>query len=391
MRDNRHADKTPVLSRARLGRHVLDGLLFISFLSISLGVLADYQEGGNSWKQGDWLINNAGTPVRRGPFGSMVLFVGDLLGASPLAVICIIQVLVLAMLFLALRALVARAGPVRVQALLLLSPAMFTVFWATDPQGAVRKELLAFAGLALVGLGALRVDRAALWLGVAVFCISTLAHEAMVLFLPMLLAILVVSGLHESAPRQAIAAGVIAICASAGAFLFALGHVQVADPGAVCAPLLDRGLDGRICDGAIKWLANDARAGAEAVADRLTASSLSGFAIAVLVALAPFACLVWIVTRRLLSLVLLILSAVPFMPLYPFTEDWGRWLSLHVFSMAVLLACAMATGRVRLRKPPSRWLVGALVALALLVSPSHMIGVAGAGARIAKDILPPPG
>lgn len=45
---------------------------------------ATWQSGGHAWLQGDWLINLAGGPVRRGPFGEALRVVADTTGLSPL-------------------------------------------------------------------------------------------------------------------------------------------------------------------------------------------------------------------------------------------------------------------------------------------------------------------
>ncbi len=370
-------------------RRGLDAVLALVWLVISLGVLQDYLSGGNRWKHGDWLINTAGGPVRRGPFGSAVLSVGDLLGISPLLVVCVLQVVILAVLFLAFRALVDRAGPVRLQAMLWLSPAFFTVLWVVEPQGAVRKELLAFAGLSLLALGAVSGRLIVLWLGVLVYCISTIAHEGMVLFGPVFIGILVLSGLFRSAPWQALSATLIAIGVSGAALFYALVHARVEDPNLVCAPLLERGLDPEICAGAISWLAHDAGVGVAAVAERLTGASVVGFLLGALAAFAPFGYLVSVGTRPRLGLVILLGAVLPILPLFPVASDWGRWLSLQVFSMSVLLSCAMASGRFPLRAVPSRGLVVGAVGMALLVSPNHAIGLSGLAVKITRAVLPP--
>ncbi len=58
---------------------------------ILLRLFYDIHSGGNSWKQGDWLINNYSLEIRRGPIGSFFILISDILGSSPLTVVFVTQ------------------------------------------------------------------------------------------------------------------------------------------------------------------------------------------------------------------------------------------------------------------------------------------------------------
>ena len=89
----------------------------------------DWLAGGNSWRQGDWLIHGLAEPVRRGPFGTALLTVADLSETNPLAVLIAFQGLALTLIFGAVVLAVAQLGGTGKLWLLLLSPAFLVVFW----------------------------------------------------------------------------------------------------------------------------------------------------------------------------------------------------------------------------------------------------------------------
>ena len=379
MKDGKHQATSASPSSIFLN-YTTSAFLILSFLYISLGVFCDYRAGGNSWKQGDWLINNEAGNVRRGPFGSMILSASDFAGSNPLLIVSSIQIIFLAVLFISFRLLADQGRKSPITILILISPAIFTAFWVADPQGSVRKELLAFAGLSLSALAAVRENRLIFWLGVLTFCVSILAHEAMVLFTPTFFGIILVSRLHKTAIAHALSASLIVSLFSLFAFFYAISCSQAIDVIAICAPLIERGLDKEICGGAIKWMAYDSAYGFQAVISKINIRSLGGFLISYAAALAPFLYFIWIGRRSTGSGVILVLLALPFVPLYFIAVDWGRWMSFHIFSAAILLACAMAKDSFPIRRNPSNHHIFLLAIFAFFISPQHTIGIIWGGA-----------
>lgn len=364
---------------ARLLWRAAEGLLVVSFVYVTLVTLRDIRWGGNSWKQGDWLINNAGGEVRRGGFGSAVLSIADLIGTSPLVLVAALQIAMLAVLYLAFRHLAARLPDPRVAALILVSPAIFTVFWAADPQGSMRKEIIAFAGIALAAIGATQNRTMPLWAGTVLLCISFFAHEAMVLLAPAYLGVLLVSGMVRSAPRQVLVAAASVVGIASFALHHALTHARIADTAQVCAPLLARGLPQSICVGAIEWLEFDAARGHREMLVWMHPANVAGFVIAYALALAPFVYLSALSRRPARTAAILLALGVPFLPLYAVSVDWGRWMSLHVFSAAILASCALLQGAAGFRRPPASGPVALLLALSLVAAPLHTVGLKTGG------------
>jgi hypothetical protein len=379
---------TDKLLRPALLRRYVDIFLLISFTYISLRVIYDYRMGGNPWKQGDWLINNAAGLIRRGPFGSAIIFISDLIDINPLLLVSVVQIALLAALFISFRLLVKAINNPKISLILIVSPAVFSVFWCADPQGSVRKELIAFLGLTTYARGAFRANWKLLWLGVGLFCVSAISHEAMSIFVPNFLWIIISSELYKTSFIHSAITLAAIFCFSIISFVFALMNSRVEDTTQICMALTARGLNGSICDGAIRWLSYDSSFGLEQVVSRLGAQSVVGFLISYAAALAPFAYVIWLSERKKLGFIALILLALPFAPLYIVAVDWGRWISFHIFSAAVILACAMAKNKFPLRSNPSNNGVMLLTILGLFISPQHTMGImlGGIVRQVASDV-----
>jgi hypothetical protein len=353
---------------------------------LTLVLLQDLVGGGHEWRQGDWLINLADGPVRRGPIGSAILALADLVAQSPLALVVALQItllLILAAATLALaRPLIAAHAPT---ALLFLSPGFFFVFWASDPGGSGRKELLMFTAFALLLLshGPSRPPTRALRLCALLLAVTAgFAHEANVLLLPAFLACLIlILRLEQRSWPAVTAAAFMFTAAGAAALAFAAQHPS-ASPTAVCAPLLAHGLSPSLCSGSIAWLTSDPNTLAALKAAALADADFPGFALAYALVLLPIGlvCRQHSHAPRLLGLCLL--SALPFLPLYLLAADWGRWLSFHIVSLVFLLIALRRTGLIMPERQTSTPLLALLLLAGLLWSPRPVIGLQPGGPLI---------
>ena len=71
------------------------GSLLLAALYILQQSVQNYQDGGDLWKQGDWLINSELGPVRRAFLGNIILRISDISNTSPLLITWLIQVILL--------------------------------------------------------------------------------------------------------------------------------------------------------------------------------------------------------------------------------------------------------------------------------------------------------
>ena len=78
---------------------ILSTLYIITLLNILFFLIYSIKNGGNSWSQGDWLINNEIQIVRRGWFGSFILFLSENLSLNPLYLLGLIQSIIIFFIF----------------------------------------------------------------------------------------------------------------------------------------------------------------------------------------------------------------------------------------------------------------------------------------------------
>ncbi|WP_439519103.1 hypothetical protein [Hydrogenophaga sp.] len=355
---------------------ILAGVLI--YLGYALYI--DWTIGGNSWKQGDWLIHGLGEPVRRGPFGSALLTLSDALGTSPLAVLLVFQGLVIALIFGVVGAAAIRLGaPVKLL-VLLLSPAFVVLFWFNDPQGSVRKEMLAYLAFLPLILASMsgRGRHLALALSMVAYGLAVVAHEGNVFFLPFLwLAMWLVMPSHTPlAARLAILSvpGLLAFAAG----VYAVLHPNVPDTRLICTHLMQRGLDLSICDGAIAYMETTPGEG-RMHPGRLLSTHFRNFLLLYAACLVSFRLLFQGARHPDAWFAAVLVSGLAFVPMYLLAGDYGRWLNFHISALVLVLLVYFSERRPDwLYEAPRRLDVACVLALQLLVvgishSPGELI------------------
>ncbi len=360
-------------------------LAFWVAIAIVLAYLVqDFALGGNAYKQGDWLINIDQVVVRRGILGSAFIAAADFLHLDLLLLVVLVQAGLLLLFAACLWRVISKLGEHAEHALywlLIFSPTFVILFWANDPQGSLRKEILVYAafGLILYALAnrAGAADAAGSprwpWAGaVALFAAGMIAHEANLLFLPAFAWLLYRSARAGLVPWRELAltlALLLAVAAlSAGFFLL---HVSLTDAGPVCAPLLARGLSAGFCDGAIRWVTRDLSYAMRVTAGNWSAASwgfwlIYGWASALVL----WFSLHFVQRRRLL--LMYGLTALPFLPLFHVALDWGRWMNFHISSWIFLVLADYLLGRLQQSRPCNDRHLFVLLFSFAAWAPSHM-------------------
>jgi len=343
-----------------------------------LAIRGDLLAGGHAYRQGDWLINLAGGPVRRGLPGEAVLGMARATGADPVALICALQ----AALVLGLFALLIRAGrrltDTGAALFLFAGPGCFVAFWAADPDGALRKETLLFTALALLLTAAQSPRRAGALAGgaAALYALACLWHEAMALWLPAMLAALALltgqGALTRSAARRA---GAVMLAGAAAGLGWALAFPATGTPHAQCAALMQLGARVELCHGSIDWTGSGAPRIAETFAYYLTPANAAHFALAAALALAPLAWLARHLGATRTALTGAAICLLPALPLYAVAVDWGRFLTISLTALACLAAIRLSRPGAETAHPPVPLVaVATSLAAALLLTPAHTIG-----------------
>jgi hypothetical protein len=363
------AIKHNTLERLHTSKNLLNAIFCLSFSLVFYRLMRDFSLGGHRWRQGDWLINNHGEIIRRGPLGSFFIYIGDLAATDPLVVVIAVQLLISIALYISFRHLIVRHAPPSSWVLLAISPALFLLLWPTEAITAFRKEMIVFVALCLFALGAIRRNWFVYWAAVATYVIAMISHEAMILFLPVFVAVMWATDLLTEKTGICVATSTFLAAVAAGSLAYAVAFSQTNDVRAICVPLLERGLTPNICSGAIWWLSFDTSYGFNGDPDLLSFARMLGFFLGYLSSLLPVFYLGWLYQRMALVLTLTVVLFVPFAPLYFVAIDWGRWVSMHVFSLIIVLICLQATGRLKLVALPSKKALFRITCVSLLIAP----------------------
>ncbi len=298
--------------------------------------------GDDPWQTGDWLINYAAGPVRRGLIGTLL---GLLPGAEPARWALVgIQTACYATIFAGAVTLFLRSTRRSGWVPLVLSPA-FVLFGMFDFPGSHRKEILglaALAGLLWVATRSTthpRRDGAALAATCALYGLAVFSHELNVLLLPALLVALGLLRRHRPDAAGAVRRCRIVLCALA----VAGGAMAVAAPGdaataeTICADVTARGFDPEVCDGAIRALGADLGEAREGTyLRRFSATYVPLLALGAL----PLIAVPWV--RRHWRLV--IGQTVAILALSALAHDHGRWIALAASTVSLLALAGTSDG-----------------------------------------------
>jgi hypothetical protein len=136
--------------------------------------------------------------------------------------------------------------------------------------------------------------------------------------------------------------------------LHAGANASTADWAAVCAPLLDRGVDPRICEGVIAWLRHDADVMRAFIRAHATWQVVAAQVLTTVAAAAPLvwlaAPLAWLAAqtdRRGALWAGLAASLALMASLCLIAVDWGRFLDFAVASWGLTFCALTLSGRVR--------------------------------------------
>lgn len=305
------------------------------------------------WLLGDWLINYEGGFVRRGLAGEVFLLLGRLFHVSPIwfAIATYISLSILFLLSLRSLALASSMSPWVLA--LVVSPAAIS-YQVIHGTVAFRKEVLFLAGLSLFCVLIRKLTKSDATIAIlltAFLGACVLSHEALFFYCPYLFAALLLSGRGLGRCLRIFA---VPFAAGGVALLLCsqhLGNAEVASQ--ICSSLgynisFVKESTGLCAGGAIPYLATSrAAAGAETLDMIVHYQFLWVFPCYALLALLPaigesvrllradaqaeIRSRVWVVW---------IAAAVSFLftlVLFRYAIDWGRWISIHISCITILL------------------------------------------------------
>ena len=294
------------------------------------------------WILGDWLINYQGGFVRRGLVGQIIFLLSSWLHLSPLLIAVAVALVAYLLLYWSIWKLMANSSWRLWVLAAFISPALLG--FAVAARGGFHKDVLFLASLAVLLVLLMRKDVKG-WILAAyialtcAFCI--LSHEALFVYLPYVLAALVI-GMREIKRAAAIALiPLIFVMASFYAVTTHRGTAQTV--AAICSALGKESQ--RVCGGAVSQLSYTSTSARQETIDITTLYHYYRvYPPLGLLALIPiamgFADLWKTPTLRRDLKLLAVAAAVSFamsLTLFYYAQDWGRWIYIHLFSLFLIL------------------------------------------------------
>ena len=317
---------------------LLLSLFYLAAILFILGFLIyDLKVGGNSWKQGDWLINNEFDTIRRGWLGSFFLDLSYAINVNPVYIVGFLQGLITVCIFFVFLLSGYKLKGNDIAFFLLVSPA-FIMFWFNDPGASMRKEILSYLAFVPLIFSALYNNRylyISIIISVVFYSLAVFSHEANIFFVPFyVVSILII----KPKDRLLIIVSAFSYIAIAIAGLtYALFNSSVLDYMDVCKPVLDAGSSEEICKGAIQWLERDIYYAIEVSKGFMLSSNLYKFLIAYIFSLLIFVYLLKNYFSVRFCFIIAIFSSLCFLPLYVIAIDWGRWINYYTVSLTIVI------------------------------------------------------
>lgn len=318
---------------------ILSTLYIITLLNILFFLLYSIKNGGNGWSQGDWLINNEIQNIRRGWFGSFILFLSENLSLNPLYLLGLIQSIIIIFIFYSVwkASIKLDINNNDVLFFLLISP-LFFIFWGASVGGSLRKEIityLAFTPYLFYFMSNRESYKFYLFASILIYFIAVFSHEANVFFLPFFIAILIL--IFKKDRTKLIFFSIIYCAISLSAFIYSIIYNKVNDYMDICNPILKFGIDSSICKGAISWLDTSFDYNLSLTSKLLLSSSLFYFILSYFLSIFIFIVLIKKYFNIKTILIISFLSSIAFLPLYIVAVDWGRWINFYVVSLTFLI------------------------------------------------------
>jgi hypothetical protein len=308
----------------------------------------------SGWSIGDWVINYAEGPTRRGLAGEVIFFIAYAFDLKVNWLIFAIQGVSL-ILTVGLFLKILRSKNLTFwYVVACFSPGFFLLFTYYDSMAIGRKEILLYltfmAWVYLCNENRLTILKT-IFFCVIYFCL-TLTHESFFFYSPYLCA---AAWLCKSGTNKL---SVILIpVSSAIAAVLTFVFFKTIDPSASCQQLLALGALPEVCAGVLSAGPQDAMLLTKKYFDSFDLRSLLNLSCVFLLVLIPVYLIIQTITvkkeqkyRWLTAIFCLIVFSLP---LFIFAIDWGRWISMHTTLSVMTLLLALNNNLERQNTYPS--------------------------------------
>jgi len=299
----------------------------------------DASLGTDSWRTGDWLINYQGGFIRRGFIGEIIYRISPNRLTTiwfAIAFQCFIYFL---LIYFLLKLFFAKVIE-RFWILILFSPGFVILFPFYDELGGFRKELIIFLAFVFLMLALYEnnIKKKYLALSLLIYSVAVFSHEMASLCL-----VFFGWALYDAINRTTISSEKkvlkvylsLFICiAIAGLALSIFIGSTSENVEKICKSLTNKGIDPRMCLGAITWLGYDANFSLVQVMGKVRERSyLLIYLVLLSLAIFPIFLTNWWRTRK----AAMFLGFISLLPLYFIAVDWGRWIYIYVSFIFMLM------------------------------------------------------
>ena len=308
----------------------------------------------SGWSIGDWVINYAEGPTRRGLSGEVIFFIARVFDLKINWLIFTTQGVAL-ILTVALFLQILRSKNLTFwYVVACFSPGFFLLFTYYDSMAIGRKEILLFLTFMLwvylCNKSSLTTLSTIIFCGIY-FCL-TLTHESFFFYSPYFCgaAWLCKSGTNK---LSVILIPVSSAIAAVLTFVF----FKTIDPSASCQQLLALGALPEVCAGVLSAGPQDAMLLTKNYFESFDLRSLFNLSGVFLLVLTPAYLIIRTIAikkeQKYLWLSTIFCLIVFSLPLFVFAIDWGRWISMHTTLSVMMLLLALDNSVERRNMPPN--------------------------------------
>lgn len=325
-------------------------LLFLItiFFSIAARQFDASKRGGAAYQTADWLINYSGGFVRRGLFGELFLSI-PVPGSSGIWLLYLVQLSLYGAVLFFGYLMIRRQDFSWISIAVWLSPAALG-FFAWDGGSPFRKEVLSYVVLiALVlarGNCSSKVRHSITAFATLLFALAMFSWEASALFIPLITYLVWTNpSLAEKLRERYMYVSVFVIIGLLGAINSVLNHGDSDTAAKICERVRSEGYSGeQLCSGAIEAIGWSSSYTLNLV--QISYPLYFGYFVLAPLGLAA----VLYALRKSVSYVWVLVIAGSFVPLFIVVNDYGRWISMAVISLAFL-----TTTLKKLPEPKKSW------------------------------------
>ena len=301
-------------------------LSMMCFFTTSRTYLVQIQDGGSPWKTGDWLINFEGGLIRRGLIGELIMQTSNITGLGVLKIVLALQIGLL-FIFLGLFNLLLWTQNLDVMTMASLFSPAFILFYILDPQGSLRKEIIGFILLLLCSNVSPNTKKTKSFLFVlnAIYFIFIFSWEAGIIFLLPVLYFLYLN-LPSVQKRNSVERKLYFTLIMQSVLIIIVSPFfrgTMAQVGEICSSLTIKGINSKICNGAISNLSLSFQDSYRELSKLYQTQNYGNYFVLMFFTMVP---LVYALAQKKKLRVLFVLS--PSLLLFIIAWDYGRWVNI---------------------------------------------------------------